>query len=200
MDAEGLVAMVTKLSVALRTFQRTSMSTYTRVAVAQTKQLQDIITAGNFSLLELAPVMVAIEESGFPEESKKTLQACIGDASVIGKVDAAKGFQNWETVCSLLPESVWAGDFASQLMEFMVSAGLRSPTEGTFRTLSSHILLFTDGPEKAMAMSRESRDMSIEMVKQWFRRIVKDNAPSNPYTFVRRREPSEQSPFIIYEF
>ena len=75
MDAEGLVAMVTKLSVALRTFQRTSMSTYTRVAVAQTKQLQDIITAGNFSLLELAPVMVAIEESGFPEESKMTLQA-----------------------------------------------------------------------------------------------------------------------------
>ena len=87
MDAEGLVAMVTKLSVALRTFQRTSMSTYTRVAVAQTKQLQDIITAGNFTLLELAPVMVAIEESSFPEESKKTLQTCIGEASVIGNVD-----------------------------------------------------------------------------------------------------------------
>ena len=71
MDAAGLVAMVTKLSVALGTFQRTSMSTYTRVAVAQTKQLQDIITAGNFTLLELAPVMVAIEESSSPEENKK---------------------------------------------------------------------------------------------------------------------------------
>ena len=71
MDAAGLVVMITKLGVALCTFHRTSMSTYTRVAVAQTKQLQDIITAGNFALLELAPVMVAIEESSIPGEKKR---------------------------------------------------------------------------------------------------------------------------------
>ena len=41
-----------------------------------------------------------------------------------------------------------------------------------------------------MAMSAESRNMSIEMVQQWFRRLVEDSLPATHYIKVLPQTPA----------
>ena len=131
MDVAGLVKMVEKPSVALAVMQKTDPNLYKRVAAAQTKELTGMIATGNFTLLQLSPLTTAIKTSSFPKEGQEQVIQCIGTAceSTAGMAAVPKGFQNWESFCGFLPENVWSeGDFGSNVLGFVIDAGLRNPT------------------------------------------------------------------------
>ena len=72
-----------------------------------------------------------------------------------------------------MPEDVWATlgteEFPGTALHFLLRAGLRSPTEGTFKVMSTGFLLGGQDKEHAMTLDATSRQSTVKMTNLWFR-------------------------------
>ena len=70
------------------------------------------------------------------------------------------------------PEDVWESEgtaqFAAKAIAFLLRAGLRPPTESTYRTMAVGLLLAGEGKDKAMEYDPHRRQAAFNMVKGWF--------------------------------
>ena len=139
----------------------------------------------------------------FPNMDKEALIEALANTMTTSAPHQASKFQNWERLWEFMPDDVWqsegTAEFASKAIAFLLRAGLRSPTEGTFRTMAVGLLLGGEDKDKAKDYDANMRQSALNMVKTWFRNevapyknipTVVQDLPQMPQLL--RRDQSEQ--------
>ena len=154
--------------------------TLERVAAAQRVQIVNFINSTPLTIADVSATTTAISVSLFPAMEKEAIIQALADAMVTTTAQKVTKFQNWEKMWEFMPERVWESEgtpeFAAKALQFLICAGLRKPSEGTFRAMVVGFLLGGEDKGTAMTYDANQRQASLTMVKNWFRSEV---APYN---------------------
>ena len=89
-------------------------------------------------------------------------------------------YQNFELFPAFLPESleslVGKPAFGGHMLEFLPRLGLRSASAATMQLVTFYLLAATEGVEKTVAFTSDSRYSMYVATKGWFRRLVKSRS------------------------
>ena len=147
--------------------------TLERVAAAQRQQIVNYVNSAPLTIADVSAATTAISASLFPAMEKEALIQALADSMVTTTAQKATKFQNWESMWEFMPEGVWESEgtpaFATNALQFLIGAGLRKPSEGTFRAMAVGFLLGGEDKGTAMAYDANQRQASLNMVKNWFR-------------------------------
>jgi len=147
--------------------------TLERVAAAQRQQIVNYVNSAPLTIADVSAATTAISASLFPAMEKEAIIQAFADSMVTTNAQKATKFQNWERMWEFMPEEVWESEgtpqFALNAMKFLIRAGLRKPSEGTFRAMAVGFLLGGEDKGTAMAYDANQRQASLNMVKGWFR-------------------------------
>ena len=136
-------------------------------------QIVNYIHSSPCTIADVSAATTAINASLFPTMDKEALIEALANTMVTSTPHQASKFQNWERMWEFMPEDVWesegTAEFAAKAIAFLLRAGLRAPTEGTYRTMAVGLLLACEGKDKAMEYDPNRRQAAFNMVKGWFR-------------------------------
>ena len=177
-----VAAQVVAVSTVLEGLKGADEDTYRRVAAAQRAALEAAMRQTGLPVTEAAMVVQAVQASAFPPDEKRALMLAISSLPTLSQ-SPAKGpkYQSYESLLAFVPQSLQAlapsADFGPRFLEFLLRAGLRSPSEPTYQIMTIAMLVGSEGTEKAMGFSSESRAAMIVSTKSWFRRLVAKAPP-----------------------
>ena len=136
------------------------------IASADLAKLAESVKAAKFSqvdedaLLDIIADLASSSSNGAPATTLPTRTA----------------LQDWEALCNYLPASLWQklgeGNI-EEVIDFLLSLGLRHPTEPTMKIVVLSILCASDGFEKALGASQESKLALTKTVRNIFKQRVK---------------------------
>ena len=128
------------------------------------------------TIADVSAASLAINASMFPTMEKEALIEALANTMTTSTPHQASKSQNWERLWEFLPEDVWesegTAEFAAKAIGFLLRAGLRSPTEGTFKSMAVGLLLGGEDKATAMEYDVDRRQAAFNMVKTWFRTEV----------------------------
>jgi hypothetical protein len=156
-----------------------------RVAEAQVSNILALVPKCRLHLEDVAKAMAVIGVSSFSVDQQNRMILVVAALKVVGGEGPAPGkSQNFESFPAFMPTSmdstIGTQTFGSKLMELLLVLGLRSPSEGTFQMMAIYMLVATEGLEKTLSFTAESRHGMLLTTKAWFRRIVKNmTAPTS---------------------
>ena len=146
---------------------------------SQRQGIEVLLGSTSLQIHDLAPISSALAASRFrPDDKQALLEACarasIGSAS--GIPSSGSKNQNYETIVSMLTESLWSGlggeSGPADLWEHMLQLGCRYPSEPTMQVAALSLMVSTDGVEKVQRMSQAARTAAIKAAKAWFKRMA----------------------------
>ena len=163
-------------------------ASHAMVASAQRQRIEAAIRQSkNCSIQDMAGLSQAISSAAFPPDDKKALMMALASTSPVSPASATSesARQNSESVSTFLPASVTdrVGTiaFSTSLLQFVFKLGLRRPSEYTYRELALISLVGTDGMDRALQMSSQTRNSMMESMKLLFKRAATNMPPASPY-------------------
>ena len=142
---------------------------FTRVAGIQCTNLVQYFSSASCTATETSAATIAVSKSLFPQAMKDKIIDAIATSMAGCGIQAQSKFQYWEQMWEFMPEDVWAtmgtAEFPANAMQFLLRAGLRSPTEGTFKAMSTGMLLGGAEKDNAKSLEANSRQSSLRMTR-----------------------------------
>ena len=146
---------------------------FTRVAGIQCTNLVQYFSSASCTATEASAATIAVSKSLFPQAMKDKIIDAIATSMAGCGIQAQSKFQYWEQMWEFMPEDVWAtmgtAEFPANAMQFLLRAGLRSPSEATFKATSTEFLFGSADKDHAMTMDVSTRQTGLNMAKTWFR-------------------------------
>ena len=171
-----IVASVAAASSVLEQLERIDAAAFAAVAEKQRRRVELAIQSKSLTLEDMAAITNGVAASKFPQTDKDAILRATVATEVMTPSAGSSKFQNFETILNFLPSSLvnlaGTASFNTGLVHFALRLGLRKPSEVTFKELAILMLIGTEGIEKAVAFSLESRAAMIETCKAWFRKAV----------------------------
>ena len=114
--------------------------------------------------------VTALAESPLPAECRTSLQSVIAS---LASEDCEDGKQNFESITQMLPASFVANfsepGFANRLFDLLVKLGFRKGSERSFREFTVLCMLASDGVEKSLLHSSETKKAMLQSTNKWFK-------------------------------
>ena len=114
--------------------------------------------------------VTALAESPLPAECRTSLQSVIAS---LASEDCEDGKQNFESIAQMLPASFVANfnepGFANRLFDLLVKLGFRKGSERSFREFTVLCMLASDGVEKSLLHSYETKKAMLQSTNKWFK-------------------------------
>ena len=196
-SAADLVSHIVAASTVLTGLQSVDASTVQAVASAQRQRVEVALqSTKQLNMQDMAALTTAISQSAFPPEHQKSLMRVMAQLSSVSPTKSADSkFQNFEALGNYLPASVVnrrdTPDFTTALLHFVLRLGLRKPSEPTFKELSVLALVGSEGMEKALGFSPETRAGMLESTKLWFRKAAERMPVASPWIALLPQSPKD---------
>ena len=122
--------------------------------------------------------VTALADSALPAECRASLQTLVASLS---SEDCEDGAQDFESITQMLPASFVANfsepGFANRLFDLLVKLGFRKGSERSFREFTVLCMLASDGIEKSLLHSSETKKAMLQSTNKWFKARLEKMPP-----------------------
>ena len=114
--------------------------------------------------------VTALADSALPVECRASLQTLVASLS---SEDCEDGAQDFESITQMLPASFMANSnqpgFSNRLLDLLVRLGFRKGTEKSYREFTLLVMIASDGIDKSLLHSTETRKAMLQSTKKWIK-------------------------------
>ena len=166
-----------------------------KMSELQSQALQKIVARSTLTALEMAQAGEAIGRIAFSDLAhKEALLMAISSKANVGAASDGR-LQNYESLVHMLPQSVWDAcadvEGPKVLCRYLVEKlGLFKPTEGTMATLSTVLIMCSEGTEKALRYGKDARNEFLKACKKWYQTELFGQTATEPLLKVLPTSPS----------
>ena len=145
----------------------------------QCERLLEAVRCAPLTISQAGFAATEVEKSVFDDEQKNKITEAIAQTMTtpgITPLALPDRFQHWERMWEFMPHDVWLKmgqkEFCDSAITFLMKAGLRKPSEGTYRVLAVGFMLGGEDKERAMQYTDDQKTTMLKTTKEWFKMMV----------------------------